>query len=129
MTLGALRAVLTTALDEVDGFLAFDLVDHFGLHGGTRNHRRAQNRRIAAQHQHVVELDSLTCISGQFFHAQRIAGLDFVLFAAGFQNREHLSLPLLPRPVVPLRAFRQDDDPLGLLRFHRGQRALASDDE
>ncbi len=82
MALRALRAVLTAALDEVDQLFAFDLVDHSGLNSSTRHKRRTKHRLVATDHQNFVELNGFTRCSRQFFNAQNVTRLHFILFAA-----------------------------------------------
>mmetsp|Transcript_28769 Transcript_28769/g.54585 ORF Transcript_28769/g.54585 Transcript_28769/m.54585 type:complete len:277 (+) Transcript_28769:347-1177(+) len=98
---GPLGRVFPAALDEVDGLGALELFDHFGLYARISHHGGANDRGVATDHQNFVELDSVTCICGQFFNAEHVARLNFVLFAAGFENREHMSFLYLPRPVAP----------------------------
>ena len=107
MALGALGRVLPATLDEVNDFLAFDLVDDFGLNASVFDHGRADLRVVTAQHQHFVELNSLTSGGRNTFHAQHIARLYFILLTACFQDRKHRSSFASSASVGPrLRAFR-----------------------
>ena len=106
MAFGTLAAVLTPTLDVVDDFLTLDLLDDFGLDRSAVNQRGAKHRAIAAQHQNFVELDFFASIRSQSFHSQHVAAGNFVLLAAGLEDRKHRIFLYLPRPVAPgLRAF------------------------
>ena len=56
---------------------------------------------VAADHQNFVELDLVTSSGGQKFHAQHVARLNLVLFAACLEDREHGSFLLLCRALWP----------------------------
>ena len=101
VALGALTGMFPAAFDKVDDLVCLDLGNHLGLHRRTRNKRRPQRQRITTDHQNFVELDLVSSRSRQFFHAQHIARLNLVLFAAGFENREHWSYPSLFRILWP----------------------------
>jgi hypothetical protein len=79
--------VLPAALYEVDGLVAFDLVDHFGLNTSVCHKRRAN---VVANHQNFVELNSFASFRSDFLDTQYIARFDSVLFATGFENRKHI---------------------------------------
>src|SRR5690606_4406088 len=74
VTTGALRRMLPAALVVGDGFLAFDLVDDFGLHRSTGHNGRADGR---TDHQNFVELDFFASNSVKLFNAQNVTRLHF----------------------------------------------------
>mmetsp|Transcript_32634 Transcript_32634/g.62881 ORF Transcript_32634/g.62881 Transcript_32634/m.62881 type:complete len:285 (-) Transcript_32634:39-893(-) len=88
---GTLGRVLPAALDEVNDFLALDLIDDLGLNAGPCDQRSTQLGGIAAQHENFVELDCFARVSSQTFYPQHIAGLNFVLLAACLDDRKHAS--------------------------------------
>ena len=101
VALGALRRMFAAAFDKVDDLVSLDIVDHLRLHGGTGHQWRADGGRITPQHQDIVELQRITRRGIQQFHPQHIAAGNLVLFAAGFQNREHGSFPFSTRILWP----------------------------
>jgi hypothetical protein len=99
---GALAGMLTTTLYIVDDLRAFDLLDHFGLNGSTRNQRRANGQLVAANHQNFIELDFVASNAIKLFHTKDIPRLNLVLLAACLEDREHQTfLFISPRPVAP----------------------------
>ena len=103
--LGALRAVLTTTFDEIDGLWAFDLVKNLCLNGSAINGRRAN---LGTYHQNFVELNGFTRLGGQLLNTQYVARLYLVLLATCFQDRKHPVFPSrFPRPVaLPIDSVR-----------------------
>ena len=93
-----LGRVLPAALDEVDCFWTFDLVDDFGLNAGACDHRCTD---CAANHQYFVKLNHLASIGCQLFDAQNITGLYSILLAAGFHYRKHLRFLCFFAPFGP----------------------------
>ena len=87
--------MLAAAFDIVNDLISFDIVDHFCLHGGASNKRRAKRGGIATKHENFVKLDLIASFGCHQFNPQNVAALHFVLFATGFENREHGSFLLL----------------------------------
>ena len=102
MPFGALRAVLPATLHKVNRLVAFDLIDHIRLHSSICHHRRPNNRAFATNHQYIVKLNCLSSICSQFFNAEHIARLNFILLTTGFKNRKHIVFLLLPRSLASL---------------------------
>ena len=81
MAFSALGGVLPAALNEVNRLVAFDLVDHFGLHASVGNEGQAH---VVANHQNFIKLNLIASFGSDLFDAQYITCGDSVLFAAGF---------------------------------------------
>ena len=112
----ALRAVLTATFDEVNDFFAFNLGYNFSLNSRASHERRPNGDTFATNHQDIIELDFVSSFGSQFFNAQHIACLHFILLAACFQDREHGLSFLLSRLVVPTQS--------GADVYYRGLRAI-----
>src|ERR1700679_1123069 len=81
--------VLAALLLEGDDFLALAMLEDLGRDRGAGNERRAMLRLVAAQHQHVGELELVAHVAGDLLDDENVVLRHFILLPAGADNREH----------------------------------------
>ena len=85
--------ILAAALLEGDDLGAADMVEDLGRDARARDHRRADLRRVAAQHDDVAELHDGARLALDALDLEDLVLDDPVLLAAGFDDCEHRFFP------------------------------------
>src|SRR5205823_11146169 len=100
VAIAALAArILAAALPERDHLWAALVIQHFGRNGSACHRRRAQHRRVTADHQNFTKLHDRADIAGDLAYLEHIIRNDAVLPAAGFDDCEHRFFPSCSIPA------------------------------
>ena len=75
------------------------MIQHFGRNGSACHRRRAQHRRVTADHQNFTKLHDRADIAGDLAYLEHIIRNDAVLPAAGFDDCEHRFIPSCSIPA------------------------------
>src|ERR1700733_9064639 len=82
--------ILTPALLERDDLAAAPLFQHLGRNCCACNNRCTKLHAVAADDEHLAELDDFTGFALDLVDLEHILGGNPVLLATGFEDREHL---------------------------------------
>src|SRR5206468_4467665 len=91
--------ILAAALLEGDDLRSALVVEHFGCDGSARHRRRAQHRRVTADHQNFAKLHDRADEAFDLAYLEYIIRNDAVLPAAGFDDCEHRFFPSCSIPA------------------------------
>src|SRR5580704_14363803 len=85
--------ILAAALLEGDDLRAAHMVEHLGPDRRARDRGGAERGLLAADHQHLAELDHRAGLGFEPVDPEHVFGDNAILLAARFDDREHLFVP------------------------------------